>query len=424
VVTKKIVFISKSLSGGAGIASQRLFDCIPSRIGPFKVNKQFVSLNNSSKKYYQQLDYSDLGIISKVLRKVRQVKYRKQKQRYLYDRPPGLEAFQIIDHYHYLMVFDADIIHLHWVSDMFDLSSFLKKISKKTKIIISLHDQSMLTGGCPYTLGCKAFENSCQHCPQLRNPNSNDLASRNFKMKKDLFASSNIYFVANSKYIEATARKSNVIPVSANIETIYFGCDTYKPLSFEEISEFKNEKGIFSDRLIFLAGADFVNFRRKGFSLLKEAFKQVHEKELPFQLVTFGNDSEKLDWEFEHISLGYLKESELLKLYQSADYLIFPSIEEAFGLICQEALASGLPVIGFKNGSIEELIADKINGFIVQRTSAIELAKVIKKLIISDDIDHAFLRKMAKESIKDGFNSRLTYNKYFSLYLKLLSQPQ
>jgi glycosyltransferase involved in cell wall biosynthesis len=52
---------------------------------------------------------------------------------------------------------------------------------------------------------------------------------------------------------------------------------------------------------------------------------------------------------------GYVSLGELRSLYQSASVLLFPSLEEGFGLPVLEAMANGLPVVASRTASLPEV---------------------------------------------------------------------
>ena len=61
----------------------------------------------------------------------------------------------------------------------------------------------------------------------------------------------------------------------------------------------------------------------------------------------------------EHIrDLGALDEQGLADLYNAADVLLFPSLYEGFGWPPLEAMASGLPVVCSRAGSLDEVVGD------------------------------------------------------------------
>ena len=56
--------------------------------------------------------------------------------------------------------------------------------------------------------------------------------------------------------------------------------------------------------------------------------------------------------------LGHVPRERLLRLYQAATVLLFPSFEEGFGLPLLEAMAHGLPVVAAKASSLPEVGGD------------------------------------------------------------------
>lgn len=63
---------------------------------------------------------------------------------------------------------------------------------------------------------------------------------------------------------------------------------------------------------------------------------------------------------------GEVRDDRKRELYAGADALLFPiQWEEPFGLVMVEAMASGTPVIATPRGSVPEVVADGVSGFIV-----------------------------------------------------------
>jgi glycosyltransferase involved in cell wall biosynthesis len=62
--------------------------------------------------------------------------------------------------------------------------------------------------------------------------------------------------------------------------------------------------------------------------------------------------------------LGYQPYSNLPKIYAEADMLVFPSLMDEWGLVVNEAMASGLPVLGsIYSQAVEELVEDGVTGW-------------------------------------------------------------
>ena len=58
--------------------------------------------------------------------------------------------------------------------------------------------------------------------------------------------------------------------------------------------------------------------------------------------------------------LGHVEAERLLLLYQAATVLLFPSLEEGFGLPVLEAMAHGLPVVAANTSSLPEVGGDAV----------------------------------------------------------------
>lgn len=85
--------------------------------------------------------------------------------------------------------------------------------------------------------------------------------------------------------------------------------------------------------------------------------------------------------------VGELKHDERRKLLADAFALLFPiKWNEPFGLVMAEAMASGTPVVATARGSVPEVVADGVTGFIVPVTAG---------MLADDVIDEESIPKMA-----------------------------
>ncbi|MBO3459260.1 glycosyltransferase family 4 protein [Aetokthonos hydrillicola Thurmond2011] len=94
---------------------------------------------------------------------------------------------------------------------------------------------------------------------------------------------------------------------------------------------------------------------------------------------------------------GFLQQDELLPYFAHAKCFIHASIQEQWGLVVNEAMASGLPVIVSKHcGCFEELVMEGINGFGFAPDNQQELINLMIK-ISSGQVD---LQAMGQASLK------------------------
>ncbi len=78
---------------------------------------------------------------------------------------------------------------------------------------------------------------------------------------------------------------------------------------------------------------------------------------------------------------GVLPHHALVDVFRSADLFVLPSHREGLGLVCLEALACGVPVVAVRTGGIPEIIADGVNGVLVEPGDRVALADALERLL-------------------------------------------
>jgi len=103
--------------------------------------------------------------------------------------------------------------------------------------------------------------------------------------------------------------------------------------------------------------------------------------------------------------LGPKYNEEKYNVLANADVLVFPTHNEAFGLVLLEALQFGLTVITTNEGCILEIIENEVNGYIVEKSSPLSIANTLERLIMDPEI----LKEIGKRN-KAKFQSQYTLN--------------
>jgi glycosyltransferase involved in cell wall biosynthesis len=134
----------------------------------------------------------------------------------------------------------------------------------------------------------------------------------------------------------------------------------------------------------------------KGIDVLLAAFSRFAEKEKDARLVIAGDGS--LRGQIETIAanpdrgvvyLGRLSGDDVLRAYLAADLVVLPSLFEPWGLVVNEAMACGLPVIASNRvGCADDLIRHGETGLVVGAGSATELAAAIGQLAQDEPVRH------------------------------------
>jgi 1,2-diacylglycerol 3-alpha-glucosyltransferase len=128
----------------------------------------------------------------------------------------------------------------------------------------------------------------------------------------------------------------------------------------------------------------------KGIFDLLEAYRQLPADSRNIGLVFVGDGSERRALEKkaaqigqgEIRSLGFVHREELPKIYTLAEALIFPTHSDPWGLVVNEAMACGLPVIATDvAGCTQDLVEDGWNGFVVAPNDISSLSEAMQKLI-------------------------------------------
>jgi len=111
---------------------------------------------------------------------------------------------------------------------------------------------------------------------------------------------------------------------------------------------------------------------RKGLHLLLKAFSKVMQS-VSWNLLVAGDGPLKREYiklakhlriNEKVIFMGYMQSEQLVHLYFNADYLILPSTREVWGLVTNESLSVGTPVICSIYAGSSVIINDGSNGFL------------------------------------------------------------
>ena len=97
--------------------------------------------------------------------------------------------------------------------------------------------------------------------------------------------------------------------------------------------------------------------------------------------------------------MGFRNQTELSEFYAMADVFVLPSIQEPWGLVVNEAMCFGLPVIvSDQVGANGDLVKHGINGYIYPCGSILMLADILRKLL-TDKIERNKMSKASSEMI-------------------------
>jgi len=165
-----------------------------------------------------------------------------------------------------------------------------------------------------------------------------------------------------------------------------------------------------SDKLKIITLSRFI--KRKNINMVLEALSEV---KCDFEYNIYGEGKEDISYlkliKKYHLENkvkvhSKLKHDLIWEKLDEADIFILPSSNETFGLCYLEAMARGLIVIAKKNESMDDIIKDGVNGFLVNNRDDIKnildnLTLYKKQKIINETLLN--IRNFEKEKVIDSY---------------------
>jgi glycosyltransferase involved in cell wall biosynthesis len=319
------------------------------------------------------------------------------------------------------LVQKADILHLHWVNFGFlSLSSLEKLFSLGKPVVWTMHDMWTMTGGCHYSRGCDHYRSHCNYCPYLAKPDRYDISFDQFEEKRKLYGLAKMTLVSPSLWLKDLTKNAaltgmlDTLSIPNCIDTALF-----KPLNKTEA---RAELGLPTDKkLILFAGANTQD-PRKGFQYFRESVELLRTSYHDLEVLIFGKSDNQHFASFP-VPVHYLgkitQSEEMVKIYNAAEMIVVPSLEDNLPNTIMEAMACGTPVVGFETGGIPEMIDHKQNGFVAELKSAISLSDGIKWIFEANT--GGVLSENAREKVLEFYLESVIAGQYHTVYQSLLN---
>lgn len=151
------------------------------------------------------------------------------------------------------------------------------------------------------------------------------------------------------------------------------------------------EKYGFQNKTVFLFVGRLTEV--KNVSILIDAFAKLKEKDenIALCLVGDGNLKQELQAQVQKLGVqdvlftGYVGFPQNVEYYQMADVFVLPSQHEPWGLVINEAMIMGLPVIvSSKVGCRKDLVQEGKNGFVFEDGNVEQLTCVMENIMQKD----------------------------------------
>ena len=319
---------------------------------------------------------------------------------------------------------EADIIHLHWINQgMLSLNSIRKILRSGKPVVWTMHDIWPATAICHVTLGCRHFTTRCYGCRLLGKGDGDDLSTTVWQRKRRMLNDENIFFVACSRWLESEAKASALLK-GHKITSIPNPIDTHIYNRCHK-KEARERLGLPQDRRLILFSSQRVTTPLKGMDYLIEACQllgDLTKSQTPYEVVILGGHAEEVveQLPLKAHPLGYVNEEQrIVDVYNAADVFVLPSLSENLPNTIMEAMACGLPCVGFKVGGIPEEIDHKQNGYVADYRSAEDLARGIQWIL--NEADYESLSRNAIQKVAHNYSQQSVALHYAEVYQQAMA---
>ena len=284
-----------------------------------------------------------------------------------------LSSASVIEH-----LVDADVVNLHWVSGMIGYKG-IARLAREKPLVWTLHDMNPFTGGCHFDGGCGRFRHECGQCPQLQSTSKSDESSDCLSRKQASLRSidrERMTIVAPSQWLAAQARESALFS-QYDTQVIPYGLDVaeFSPRDAQSIRPLLD---IPKDARVILFLADAVGNRRKGGDLVVEALRLLKRTDIVVVAVGAGGRQMFSDCGLPVRCVDPIHDDRLLSLiYSAADLFCISSRADNLPNTVLEAMACGVPVVGFNVGGVPDLVVPAETGVLAKSVDAAALASAI-----------------------------------------------
>lgn len=231
--------------------------------------------------------------------------------------------------------------------------------------------------------------------------------------------------------VEGTPQKRHLQKLNIPAEKVFFSnhCSLdYSRIDSQNLKQRLNIKR----RLVVLYLGRII--KRKGLDVLIEAFSAIEKERKDIFLLICGDGDFRPFCEhlakqlkIRHIRfLGTIPEKEIASYYRTADVFVLPSCirpdqkikGEGWGLVINEALSMGIPVITTNVvGAAVDLVRNSFNGYIVKNGNVEDLCLALRRILENDNLRKTMGRNSRRifeefndfDKMFDGFRQAIEY---------------
>jgi glycosyltransferase involved in cell wall biosynthesis len=179
---------------------------------------------------------------------------------------------------------------------------------------------------------------------------------------------------------DTTKRLGEYYKIKKPVKTIAI---PYEPFKFKKVS--REKLGLKKDLIYTISTGRLV--KRKGFDFLIRSISKL-DKNIHALIIGDGPEKEnlvnlakELNVEDRIHFLGFVSEEKKFQYLSNSDIYVLSSVHEGFGIVLQEAMQVGLPIVATNNGGQVDIIENGKNGYLINFGNEKEMTESIKEIL-------------------------------------------
>ena len=247
----------------------------------------------------------------------------------------------------------------------------------------------------------------------IYDPTKKTSPHKNFLLRKEVNSVMNSADVIISISSDTKKRAEQYYKPNKEIHPILIPYELYK---FKPIS--RKSLGLKEDLFYTISIGRLV--KRKGFDFLIKSIAKINNNKIHALIIGDGPEKENLQNIAKELNisdrihfLGSVSEKDKFQYLSNSNVYVLSSVHEGFGIVLQEAMQVGLPIIATNNGGQTDFIKEGKNGFLIDYSNKDSLKEKIEKLSKDKKLRMKF-SDFNKKEIKNFETSKIC-KKYLEL---------
>ena len=262
-----------------------------------------------------------------------------------------------------------DIVSFHSLNGSYiNIPRLIRWLSKKGIAFTVTNHSEYLTGNCVHSNDCQQWITGCYKCNETRNKHLSllfDTTRFNYnRMKKAFSQSKKAVVISVSPWVYKRSCQSTILH-SIPQTVIRNGID--ESVFFPRVDDrFRSKIACTDEKIVLFLSASFSDKTddEKGGRYVIEIAKRLLLERIKIVVVALENKCSSIIPDNIKVLGSISDQSELSRVYSSADVLLLTSRRETFSMPTAEALMCGTPVVGFEAGGPESIALPDFSSFV------------------------------------------------------------